>query len=185
MGSYSTASGFLGSPQRFESSPGFSVTMQRGLWPLVTMIHDPKICVEGNRFLLTGFQLWGCGGWESSCSESPFLPQDPEFLLLPKRLITSQKFSISLSILSELTLASQTDLPPLWNVHVWVSELPSPYSSSLCQGPGCAALSLRVAVQDPVPCSTGSQCPGGRSSGRPASQHRTLPPGVGFYPCRA
>ena len=34
------------------------VTTQHGGRPLVAMIHDLKICVERNGFLLTGFQFW-------------------------------------------------------------------------------------------------------------------------------
>ena len=37
-----------------------TVMVQTGLWLLGALTHDQMICVEGNRFLLTGFQA--CGG---------------------------------------------------------------------------------------------------------------------------
>ena len=58
------------------------VTVQHGVHLLVILIHDLKICGEGNRFLLTGFQFWGC--WRALLLWAP--PTDPELLLLPKRL---------------------------------------------------------------------------------------------------
>ena len=36
-----------------------NVTVQTGLWPLGTLIYDPTIRVEGNRFLFTGILPWG------------------------------------------------------------------------------------------------------------------------------
>lgn len=63
------------------------ITMQLGVrLPVTLNSHAPKICIEGNRFLLTGFQLWGA---ESTPALSPPLPQDPE-LLAPLKA-TSQK----------------------------------------------------------------------------------------------
>ena len=55
----------------------------------------------------------------------------------------AQKFPTPLSVLQH---AAQTDLRPLWNVHLWVSESPSSRSSSLLQGLGCAVLSLHPRV---------------------------------------
>ena len=48
----------------------------------------------------------------------------------------------------ELKPAKQTDLHPLWNVHLWVSESPSSCDSCLFWILWHAALSLHVVVQE-------------------------------------
>ena len=64
-----------------------SMTEQTGAQPPGAFTYDPTISIEGNRFLLIGFQPWS-GGWELPCSEpsSSSLPQDPKLPLLPGRL---------------------------------------------------------------------------------------------------
>lgn len=47
------------------------VTEQAGPWPRGALTHDPSISVEGNRYLLTGFQP---GGTESTPAQSRPLP---------------------------------------------------------------------------------------------------------------
>ena len=49
--------------------------------------------------------------------------------------------------LSALKSATQTDLHPLWKVHLWVSGSPSSRSSSLLQDLGYVVLSLHAVVQ--------------------------------------
>ena len=176
--------------------------MHYGVWPLVTLIHDLKICVDGNRFLVTGFQWrgWGRGGAERTLALSPSLRQDSELLLLPKRLQAKtmpRSFLFPYLSFLELKLATQTDLHPLWNARVWVSELPSLCSSSLsgsgvhcsqfpCSRPGprcCASLD-----QCPRGCSPARQCPSmGPALQEQASNH--LGPSIcqsheGSSPCR-
>lgn len=56
-----------------------------------------------------------------------------------------QKVPISLSVHQAVT---KTAIHPLWNVHLWVSELPSSHSCSPPSGSGVHVLSLHVAVQE-------------------------------------
>ena len=123
------------------------VTVQTGARQLGTLnLHDSTVCVEGNRFLLTEFQPWGC--WEHSSSESSS-PMRPRTSLAPQKTTSqthAQKFPISLSVFKPVT---QTDVHPLWNVHLWVSESLSSRRSSLLQGLWCAALSLHAVVLEP------------------------------------
>ena len=61
--------------------------MQIRAQPLGTFdLHDPTISVEGNKFLLTGFQPGVGEQAESIPAQGPPLPRDPEFPLFPKGL---------------------------------------------------------------------------------------------------
>ena len=60
-----------------------SVIKQSGACARGTLMDDPTISVEGHRFLLTGFQPWGC--WEHSCSDL-YSYTIPSISLLPTRL---------------------------------------------------------------------------------------------------
>ena len=62
-----------------------NVTKQTRVGLHGTLTHDPTISVEGNSFLLTGFQPWGEGA-ESTPAKGPPLPQDPALPLFSKRL---------------------------------------------------------------------------------------------------
>ena len=68
------------------------VTMQHGVQLLVALCaHDPKICVEGNMFLLIGFQFVGAESTPEtqnfSCSPEDYKPKPPpevpHFLICP------------------------------------------------------------------------------------------------------
>ena len=90
------------------------------------------------------------------------------------------KFPISLSVHQPVT---QTDLHPLWNVHLWVSESPPSHSSSLLEV-GRAVLSLCVAVQETtgrVTLNHGVSDPGAQGGSRACVG--TLPPEMGSHPC--
>ena len=161
--------------------------MQHALWLLVALYtQGSKICGECNRFLLRGFQYGGAA--ESTPALSPSLSWEQELLLLPKRLQAKTMPRGSpfpyLSFL-ELKLATQTDLRPLCNVRLCVLELPSSRGSSLFQGLGCAALGLHGMSRDPHAVPRWIRVSPRRDPSEACSQHGTLPPGVGFPPCRA
>ena len=72
----------------------------------------------------------------------------PRTSLAPQKAISQnhgQKFPHFLICPSVVT---KTDLHPPWNVHLWVSELPSSRGSSLLQDLGYTALRLHGAVQE-------------------------------------
>ena len=96
--------------------------MPHGVWPLVAVIHDPNICFEGNRFLLTVSNL---GGAESTSVLSPSPPRDPELLLLPKILQTettprSSPFPYPSFLI--LSWPYEQSISILCTVHSWVSD---------------------------------------------------------------
>ena len=107
-----------------------SVTVQHGVrMPVTLNSHDPKMCIEGNRFLLTGLQFWG--GWGRSCSE-PSSPTRPRAPLAPPKAISQKSLHSEVPIsLSVLKPVMQADLHPLWDVHSWLSESPSSWSKQL------------------------------------------------------
>ena len=119
------------------------VIVQNGVCPLAALIHSPMICVKGNRFLLTGFQLWGDGA-ESTPALSPSLPWDAGLFLLPKRLqAKTMPRSSPFPYLSLSCPRKQISILCTGGFRVAI------FLQQLSQNMGCAALTLHVAVQDP------------------------------------
>ena len=151
--------------------------MQTQAWPLGTFnLRNSAISVKGNRFLLTGFRSWR--SQEHSCSE-PSSPMRPRASLAPQKLTSqnhAQKFPISLSVHQPVMLI---DPHPPWNVHLWVSESPSPPCGSLLQDLGYIVFSLCVALRKP--CAV-LHCPRKWSPGRHMFLHGTLPLRVSSHP---
>ena len=122
------------------------------------------ICVEGNRFLLTGFQA------ESTPAQSPSLPQDPELPLLPERLqartmLRSSPYFICPSAShanrspSSLACAFVSFRVPIFSQKLSPSASGVCCSQSPCSGPGPVCYAL---------------CPQGWCPGWPMSQCGTL-----------
>ena len=165
--------------------------MQHGVWPVVTLIHDPMISAEGNRFLLTRFQLWR--GWEHSCCNNPFSPQRPSTSLASQKITSqnhAQKFPISWSACKQISTLSGMCTGGLQSHHlvvaapslrIWVQGSQSPCGSP---GPVCPA----ALDQCPRGCSPARQCPSmGPALQEQASNH--LGPSIcqsheGSSPCR-
>ena len=110
-------------------------------------MRDPTISVKENRSDLTDLYLGEGRDWGLSCSE-PCCPMRPGTSFAAHQAVSqnhAQRFLISLSVLKPTV---QIVLCPFWKVLLWVSESPSPCSSSLFQELGCAVLSLHVVVQE-------------------------------------
>ena len=141
-----------------------TVTEQTGARPWGTFTYDPIFSVEGNRFLLTGFQPQVRGVRpESTAAQSTPLPRDPEPPLLHKRL-------------QARTMPRRSPAPYLflsWS-HKQVSILSRrcpcgfqsrhPLAAALLQDLGCAVLSLHAVSGSGkhMLCYTGSWCSPGR-----------------------
>ena len=128
------------------------VTGQHGNWPLVTMhTHYRKICGEGNRFLLTGFPMWGAGGILAQSQLSQPLPQRIENQPAPQRLKSRSmpRSSPLLLICSPRLLLKRVSISlapgSLFGARVAIAS--QQLSFSLSQGLGCAARSLQMVIR--------------------------------------
>ena len=83
------------------------ITMHTGLRPLGTLIYDPTIRVEGNRFLFTGILPWGL---LRALLLRALSPTGSRSFLAPQKATSQNDGQISPISLSVIKLVTQMDL---------------------------------------------------------------------------